>query len=79
MITNYRKEWFNWVAKERRRLVRKNKKATHREAMSAASITWPKQKARLQKRAVREAKKIRKVESSSTVVPPTEGVVASTE
>jgi len=79
MLTNYRKEWFNWVAKERRRLQRKNKKATHREAMSAASITWPKQKARLQKRANREAKRSKKLESSSTVDPPTEDGLTSTE
>ncbi len=50
MDVNYRKEWFNWVAKERKKMQRKNKAATHRQAMAAASITWPKQKARLQKR-----------------------------
>ena len=79
MLTNYRKEWFNWVAKERRRMQRKDKKATHRQAMAAASVTWPKQKAKLQKRAAREAKRNKKAESSSKVVPPAEGVEASTE
>ena len=54
---NYRKEWFNWVAKERKKMQRKNKAATHRQAMAQASITWPKQKIRLQKKAKREANK----------------------
>ena len=79
MITNYRKEWFNWVAKERRKMQRKDKKATHRQAMAAASVTWPKQKARLQKKAAREAKRLKKVESNSKVVPPTEVVATSSE
>ena len=69
---NYRKEWFNWVAKERRKMQRKNKAATHRQAMAAASITWPKQKARLQKRVQRAARARSKAESSSTAPPPKE-------
>ena len=48
---NYRKEWFNWVSKERKRLQRKNKNATHKEAMAAASVTWPKQKAKIKRKA----------------------------
>ena len=56
MIVNYRKEWFNHVAKERRRLQRKDKKATHRQAMASASLTWPKEKAKLQRKAAREAR-----------------------
>ena len=79
MLVNYRKEWFNWVAKERRKLQRKDKQATHRQAMASASVTWPKQKARLQKKAAREAKRSKKAESSSKAGPPTEGAVASTE
>ena len=69
MDVNYRKEWFNWVAKERKKMQRKNKAATHRQAMAAASITWPKQKARLQKRVARAR---RKEASSSTAPPPKE-------
>ena len=68
---NYRKEWFNWVAKERKKMQRKNKAATHRQAMAQASITWPKQKTRLQKKAKREANRKRKEESTSTTVLPT--------
>ena len=79
MIVNYRKEWFNHVAKERRRLQRKDKKATHRQAMAAASVTWPKQKAKLQRKAAREAKKSQKAGSSSTAVQPTPDSTASTE
>ncbi len=79
MIVNYRKEWFNHVAKERRRLQRKDKKATHRQAMAAASVTWPKQKAKLQRKAAREAKKNRTVESSSRAVQPTPDSGASNE
>ena len=79
MIVNYRKEWFNHVAKERRRLQRKDKKATHRQAMAAASVTWPKQKAKLQRKAAREAKKTQRAESSSKAVQPTPDSTASTE
>ena len=79
MIVNYRKEWFNHVAKERRRLQRKDKKATHRQAMAAASVTWPKQKAKLQRKAAREAKKSRTVESNSKADPRVVDSTASTE
>ena len=74
---NYRKEWFNWVAKERKRLTRKNKNATHREAMAAASITWPKQKAKLMK-AAREAKRAQKASTSLPVAPTEEDAGTST-
>ena len=53
---NFRKAWFEWVAKTRKKM----KGGTHKEAMSAASITWPKQKAKLQRRAAREAKRQQK-------------------
>ena len=37
-----RQEWFNYVAKTRRRLQRanKNKKITHQQAMAEASKSW---------------------------------------
>ena len=79
MIVNYRKEWFNHVAKERRRLQRKDKKATHRQAMAAASVTWPKQKAKLQRKAAREAKRSQRAESSSKGDPQAQGSAASSE
>ena len=71
---NFRKEWFNHVAVVRKRLARKSKKGcTHKEAMAQASISWPKEKAKLKRKAVREAKKAKKtVSSSSPPVPRTE-------
>ena len=79
MIVNYRKEWFNWVAKERRKLQRKDKNATHRQAMAAASVTWPKQKARLQRKAAREAKKSQKAASTSKADPQGQDSATSNE
>ena len=76
---NYRKEWFNWVGKERKRLQRKNKTATHKQAMAAASITWPKQKAKIKRKADREARKSRKAAASAKADPPKESVTSSTE
>ena len=76
---NYRKEWFNWVAKERKRLQRKNKTASHKQAMAAASVTWPKQKAKIKRKADREAKKSQKAAASVKVVPPKESATTSSE
>lgn len=67
-MPNYRKEWFNWVAKTRKKLGTKKKPCSHKEAMAKASITWPKEKAKLERKAKREAKKVTKektVEPSS--------------
>ena len=58
--TSMRKLWFEYVNKTRRRLQRKDKSATHRQAMKEASITWPKEKARIQNRIKREARKLEK-------------------
>ena len=66
MTTNYRKEWFNWVAKTRKKLSTKKKPCSHKEAMAKASITWPKEKAKLERKARRAAKlKAKTVEPSS--------------
>lgn len=76
---NYRKEWFKHVAVVRKRLQRKNKGASHKTAMAQASVSWPKEKAKLQRKVVREAKKAAKVAKAQTVsassppVPHTEG------
>ena len=67
-MPNYRKEWFNWVAKTRKKLSTKKKPCSHKEAMAKASITWPKEKAKLERKAKREAKRVVKektVEPSS--------------
>lgn len=69
-MVNFRKEWFNWVAKERKRMQRKAKApVSHKAAMGKASISWPKQKAKLKRKADREAKKMQKAESSSKAAP----------
>ena len=65
-MPNYRKEWFNWVAKTRKKLSTKKKPCSHKEAMAKASITWPKEKAKLERKARRAAKlKAKTVEPSS--------------
>lgn len=80
-MVNYRKEWFNWVAKERKRMQRKvkGKTVTHREAMAQASVTWPKEKAKLTRRAARLAKKNGTAASSSKAAPTKADEAASTE
>ena len=69
---NFRKEWFNQVAAVRKKLARKNKAkgCTHKNAMAQASISWPKEKAKLQRKAVREAKKTAKAKTVSASSPP---------
>ena len=63
-----RKLWFEHVSKTRRKLQRKDKKATHRQAMKEASISWPKEKVRIQNRIKREARKLAKERSAGKAV-----------
>ena len=57
-MANWRKAWFEFVASTRRKLARKEKRAvTHREAMKAASVGWPVEKAKLVRKIAREAKR----------------------
>ena len=67
---NYRKEWFNYVAKTRKKLSTKKKPCSHKEAMAKASITWPKEKAKLERKAKREAKKAIKAKTVESSSPP---------
>ena len=61
---NMRQLWFDHVAKTRTKLSRgKKEKATHRSAMVAGSITWPKEKAKIIKRRERDAKRAAKKQS----------------
>ena len=69
METSMRKLWFEHVSKTRRRLQRKQKDATHRQAMKEASISWPKEKVKIQNRIKREARKIAKERSAGKVGP----------
>ena len=53
---NLRSEWFKHVAETHRKMKRKQKDATRRDAMKAASETWPKMKKKLEKKAKKEKK-----------------------
>ena len=59
---NLRSEWFIHVSEVHRKLLRKNKDCTRREAMKSASTTWPKKKAKLLKKAAKEKKALGKVD-----------------
>ena len=53
-----RKAWFDFVRKTRVRMSRGQKvKCTHREAMKAAAVGWPVEKAKLVRKIAREAKR----------------------
>ena len=58
-----RKAWTDHVAETRRKGNRGKKRMTHREAMQAASVTWPKAKVKLQR-------KLKKGARESAVAPP---------
>ena len=60
-----RKFWFEHVRKTRKKLSKgKKEQATHRQAMAAASVTWPKEKAKIERRLKREAKAAAKDKAS---------------
>lgn len=52
-----RKAWQEYVGKTRRKGNRGQNTMTHQEAMKVASETWPKEKAKIQRRLNRECKK----------------------
>ncbi len=57
-----RKEWFNFVAVTRKKMSRKLKEpVTHRVAMKAASILWPKDQAKILNRRTRVQRRRLKV------------------
>ena len=57
---NFRKEWFNFVARTRKKLLRKDKSTTHKIAMAEASKSWAKEKQKLVRKHARLAKKKQK-------------------
>ena len=62
-----RKAWMDWVAKTRKKGNRgKDNNMSHREALKAAAVTWPKEKAKL----IRKQKRVCKKKSVKT--PPEE-------
>ena len=46
---NWRKRWFEYVSK-----IKKKKKISHKEAMSVASQSWPKEKKKQERKRVKE-------------------------
>ena len=53
-----RKAWMDWVAKTRKKGNRgKDNHMSHREALKAAAVTWPKEKAKILRRQKRACKK----------------------
>ena len=60
-MQSLRKEWFNWVAKTRKKMQRgKKEPVSHRDAMKAAALTWTKEKLKILNRRKREERKIQK-------------------
>ena len=56
-MTSLRQEWFLYVAKTRKRMIRKSKEpVSHRDAMKEASTTWPNEKKKLLRKIKREQK-----------------------
>ena len=56
-----RVEWFDHVRKTRKKLCKETKEAvSHRDAMKAASTTWPEVKSKLTKKVEREKRKAAK-------------------
>ena len=60
MDVNMRKKWFEHVAKTRKKMCRTKKETTHRQAMTAASQSWPAQKVKIMNRIRREKRKAEK-------------------
>ena len=77
-MMSMRKEWFNFVAVTRKKLARKTKKdVSHREAMKAAALEWPKAKIKILNRQRREERKKAKereaAQSTKSSVPQKAG------
>ena len=61
-----RHHWFDFVAKIRRKLTRKEKKpVSHRDAMKEASKLWPKEKLKVLNKIRREERKAAKALNST--------------
>ena len=57
-MLDFRREWFAFVARTRKKLLRKDKSTTHKTAMVEASKSWGREKQKLIRKAAREAKKV---------------------
>ena len=60
--SSMRKEWFDYVRKVRKKMSRGKgtPPCTHRQAMSAASESWPTEKVKIMKRIKRDERKASK-------------------
>ena len=56
-----RRSWFDHVSKVRKKLSKGKNVCTHRQAMAAASETWPSVKEKLMKKKAREDRKAAKL------------------
>ena len=61
-----RKEWFEHVAKTRKRMSTKKNPCSHRDAMRKASETWSKAKSKIMRSRAKAAK------SSAAIAPPSQ-------
>ena len=64
-----RKGWTDHVKETRRKGNRGKRTMTHREAMKAASVTWPKLKKRLLKKQQKEKSGVKRVKQSKGELP----------
>ena len=69
-MVNMRVEWFTWVSKTRKKMQRGRKeKVSHRMAMKAAALTWPKEKTKILNQIKREERRNSKEAQSTTKQP----------
>ena len=62
-----RQLWFDHVRKTRKRIGTKKEPCSHRKAMSVASTSWPKEKAKIERKRTREKKKAAKLEKAASI------------
>ena len=71
MQVNMRKKWFEHVEKTRKKMLRQDKTTTHRQAMTAASTTWPTEKVKIQNKIKREKRRADKL-AKQVCKPPSD-------
>ena len=76
---NFRKLWFEHVAKTRRKGQRKDKSYTHRDAMKEASVTWPKIKDKIERKHKRDLRKASRLQRQAQAAPKTEDTTSGSQ
>lgn len=67
MASEMRKAWFEYVKKTRVKMRRVEKRdVTHREAMKEASLSWADEKAKVERKMKREARKKAKAKQAES-------------